>query len=166
VSAAAAILEVPPARLPEVLQVVRDGFGTIAEEFGLTPENAATNAAFWSQADLERVVARPARVIAVEEGDRLVGCVFLCAARNRPGVWELRHLAVLPEARHRGYGERLVSEGARSARESGASTLRIGIIAENRRLADWYVRLGFVTTEAGTRYPGLPFTVDHLELSL
>ncbi len=165
-NASAVLLEVSPDRYPEVLAVVRDGFATVAEEFGLTEQNASTNAAFWTLDELERVVSRPSQLFAVEEAGRLVGCGFVCAARTRPGVWELRHLAVLPDARHRGYGEVLVAEGARRARDAGATRLRIGIIAENRRLADWYTGLGFVTVEAARRYPGLPFTVDHLELSL
>ena len=32
--------------LNECLKVIHAGFGTVAEEFGLTRENAATNAAF------------------------------------------------------------------------------------------------------------------------
>jgi hypothetical protein len=44
--------------------------------------------------------------------------------------------------------------------------LRIGIVAENVQLSDWYHRLGFVTVESGMRFPGLVFTVDHLELTL
>jgi ribosomal protein S18 acetylase RimI-like enzyme len=160
------IIDVSADRLPEVLEVVRFGFATVADEFGLTVENAPTNAGFWTLPEIQRVVARPTQVFAVEQSGRLVGCGFACAARNRPGTWELRHLAVLPEARHRGYGEALVAEAARRSREAGAATLRIGIIAENRRLSAWYVRLGFVTVEAGSRYPGLPFTVDHLELAL
>ena len=84
---------------------------------------------------------------------------------SRPDAVVLRHLAVVPDARHRGHGEALVGEAARRGRAIGAAVLRIGIVAANVRLSDWYHRLGFVTVET-VRYPGLVFTVDHLELRL
>jgi ribosomal protein S18 acetylase RimI-like enzyme len=160
------IVDVAAERHAECLAVLHAGFGTVAAEFGLTAQNTPSSPAFWGPDQLARAVARPADLVAVEDSGRLVGCAFVGASRRRPGVWELRHLAVLPQARRRGHGEALVAEAARRARSGGASVLRIGIIAENRRLSGWYEALGFVTVAAGQRFPGLVFSVDHLELSL
>lgn len=160
------IIEVPPERYEECLDVLHAGFGTEAPEFGLTAENTPTNPAFWEPGEIARVVARPAQLFAVEEVGRIVGCAFLAPSRRRPGTWELRHLAVHPDARHQGHGETLVAEAVRRAGAEGATTLRIGIIGENTRLSEWYHRLGFVTVAAGQQFPGLVFSVDHLELTL
>lgn len=160
------IIEVPPERYGECLAVLHAGFGTEVAEFGLTAENTPSNPAFWGPDEVARVVARPTQLFAVEEDGRIVGCAFVGASRQFPATWVLRHLAVHPDARHRGHGEALVAEGARRARDGGAATLRIGIIGENTRLSDWYHRLGFVTVAAGQHLPGLVFRVDHLELPL
>lgn len=145
--------------------MLRRGFRTVAADFGLTLANTPSNPAFWDVSEVARVVAKPMQLFAVEELDGLAGCAFVGAAGSRPQAWELRHLAVLPEARHRGYGEWLVEEAANRARQAGAQQLRIGIIAENRQLGAWYQRLGFVS-EGTVTYPGLVFTVERLALTL
>lgn len=160
------VLVVGPDRFPEVLAVVRAGFETVRAEFGITRENNPNYPAFWTLGDVSRAVARPALALGVETDQGLSGCAFLGPSLRRAGCWELRHLAVLPDQRHLGLGGRLVKAAASQAAAYGATALRIGIIAENRRLADWYHSLGFEDVSCAEVYPGLPFTVDHLELGL
>lgn len=160
------IIDVPPSRYAECLEVLHTAFRTEVTAYGITRENTPHNPAFWEASVIPGLVERGFQLFAAKQAGQILGCAFVGAARSRPGTWELRHLAVAPGGRHRGYGEALVAEGARRARAAGASVLRIGIVAENRRLSQWYERLAFVTTEAGAQYPGLPFTVDHLELAL
>lgn len=159
------IIDIAEERYPECLAVLQVGFGPVAAEFGLTAANTPSNPAFWDVAQVARVVAKPMHLIAVEQAGEIVGCAFVGPARSVPQTWELRHLAVVPGARHRGYGEWLVGEAVRRARQAGAGQLRIGIIAENRRLAGWYERLGFVS-EGTLSYPGLAFLVERLGLTL
>lgn len=157
--------ELGPQRYAECLDVLRRGFATVTATYGITADNTPSNPAFWGADAVTQVVAKGFTVYGVEVGGRLAGCAFVGPSRE-PGRWSLRHLAVAPEARHQGIGEALVAEATRRAREGGAEALRIGIVAENLQLSDWYHRLGFVTVESGMRYPGLVFTVDHLELAL
>lgn len=164
-SATCRIIDVPEERHPECLAVLQVGFGTVAAEFGLTRANTPSNPAFWDVSDIARVVAKPMSLFAVERSGRIVGCAFVGPAASHPQAWELRHLAVVPEARHRGYGEWLVKEAAHRALRAGAAQLRLGIIAQNRLLAQWYERLGF-TPEGTVSYPGLVFTVERLTLTL
>lgn len=145
--------------------MLRAAFATVAAEFGLTAENTPSNPSFWTAADLAHAVSRSTHVLGVEDGARLVGCAFIGPSPSRPGVWVLRHLAVRPDARCRGHGESLVSAAAGRAWLAGAGTLRIGIVADNRRLSQWYQRLGFAVTEAGVHHGGLVFSVDYLELA-
>jgi ribosomal protein S18 acetylase RimI-like enzyme len=157
--------ELGPQRYAECLDVLRRGFATVTATYGITADNTPSNPAFWDADAVAQVVAKGFTVYGVEIAGRLVGCAFV-GPSTAPSRWSLRHLAVVPEARHQGVGEALVAEAARRAREGGATALRIGIVAENLQLSDWYHRLGFVTVESGMRYPGLVFTVDHLELAL
>lgn len=161
----AVVVDVGPDRYPECLAVLRAGFATVVDDYGITSENTPSNPAFWGEDAVASVVGRGFSLFAVEDAAGIAGCAFAGPSRSRPGTWGLRHLAVLPGARHRGYGEALVAEAARRARGDGAHTLAIGIVAENTALAAWYHRLGFTTVDR-TRYDGLVFTVEHLELSL
>lgn len=160
------VLQPGPERYCECLQVLRDGFGTQLAEFGITPENNPGYPTFWDESRIGELVARPTTLLAAHQDGRVVGCCFVGPSRRETDAWTLRHLAVAPDARHRGHGEALVVTAADRARSAGAARLRIGIIAENVRLSDWYHRLGFATIDAGNRYGTLPFTVDHLELEL
>lgn len=160
------VLEPGAGRYAECLQVLRDGFGTEVAAYGITRENDPGYPAYWSEERIAELVCRPTTLLAVEHEGRVVGCCFVGPSRREPEAWTLRHLAVAPSARHHGHGEALVIAAAGRARAGGASVLRIGIIAENVELSDWYHRLGFVTVDAGNRYGTLPFTVDHLQLAL
>ncbi len=160
------LIDVLPERYREVLYVLHSAFATGTSEFGITAQNTPSNPAFWGEGEIERVVARSNQLFALEEDGRVVGCAFTGPSRSRERTWVLRHLAVLPDARHRGLGTTLVTEAARRAQAGGAAVLRIGIVAANTRLSDWYHQLGFVTVDADQRYPGLVFAVDHLELAL
>lgn len=151
----------------ECLDVEHEAFGSVVAEFGITASNTPDNPAFWSPDDLAAVIAKGFTLYgAVDPAGRVLGCAFAGPSRRRSSVWELRHLAVRPSAGGAGHGEALVSEAARRAGLAGAELLRIGIVAENLRLAAWYRKLGFVATDLWQQYPGLPFHVDHLELAL
>ncbi len=149
--------------LPLCLEVIRLSFATVAEEFGLTPENCPTNGAFMSLSRLEADFKNGAHMFATYENGLIVGFVQL--AKKSGAVMELEKLAVLPQSRHQGYGGRLLGYAKARAMELGADRLTIGIIEENTRLKRWYEANGFIST--GTRvFPHLPFTVGFMELSL
>lgn len=151
---------------PECLRVLRASFATVTTEFGISAANTPSNPAFWEAETVGAVVAKGFTLIGLLDEDRsLAGCAFVGPAREA-GSWQLRHLGVPPERRHRGYGEALVLEAARRAGMAGATRLKISIVGENTQLAQWYHRLGFVTVESGKQYPGLVFSVDHLELEI
>jgi len=158
------ILRPGSSRYPEVVAVLRAGFESVREQFGITAENNPHYPVYWEVGDVARAVARPAQLLGVEVDAALVGCAFAGPSRRRERCWELRHLAVIPEFRHRGIGEALIRAAVECAAADGADVLRIGIVAENLRLSQWYARLGFRVVSRGESYPPLPFTVDRLEL--
>ena len=157
--------ELGPERYAECLDVLRRGFATATATYGITADNTPSNPAFWGDDVIPQVVAKGFTVFGVERDGQLAGCAFVGPSRDATR-WSLRHVAVVPEARHLGIGASLVAEAARRARQGGAQRLSIGIVAENTHLAAWDHRLGFETVDAGNRYPGLVFSVDHLDLAL
>ena len=70
-------------------------------------------------------------------------------------------LAVLPEHRGKGYGKMLVQHVFKKARRIGAKRVEIAMISKDRKLKNWYKKLGFI--QKGTKkYDHLPFIVAFL----
>lgn len=159
------IVTLSPVDYPECLSALRRSFATVADEFGITAQNAPTNPAFWTDGAVAAVVARGFEPFGDRDASVLRGCAFVGPSGDAR-IWSLRHLAVLPAARHQGIGANLVTEAVRRAGVGGASTLTVGIVSSNLRLAAWYRQLGFVTVEAGRTYPHVPFRVDQLAFTL
>jgi ribosomal protein S18 acetylase RimI-like enzyme len=144
--------------------VIRESFATVATARGLTEAAAPTHPSFMTVERLRGLRGRGARLFALLDGGRVLGCAALEASRH-PGVSYLERLAVLPAERHRGHGRALVAHVARAARAAGAQVLSIGIIDDEVVLKRWYEAQGFAVT--GTRrFEHLPFTVCYMELGL
>ena len=79
----------------------------------------------------------------------------------RPGLCNLERLAVLPGERKRGFGRALVNHVFSEAGKLGCNTIRIGVIADQAELKDWYRGFGFVETES-REFSHLPFRVSFM----
>lgn len=140
--------------------IIRDAFITVATDLHLTEENAPSNPAFMGSEILAQMDEKGVELYMAYEDGQPIGFVALEQANPRTGY--LEKLAVLPEHRHKGYGEKLVEFVVDRARSLGIERISIGIINENVVLKDWYLRLGF--KETGTkRFSHLPFEVCFME---
>lgn len=151
--------------IAECVQVIRDGFATVAESFGFTPENAPGFTAFATTEDTLRrhLLAEHRLLFAYWDGDRIVGYYSLKAQEEQ--ACELNHLCVLPAYRSKGIGAALVNHAFETAASLGVQTMKIGIVEENRVLREWYESFGFVHT--GTKkFDHLSFTCGFLEKTL
>ena len=154
------IRRVTESELPLCLRVIHEAFGTVAEEFGLTPDNCPTNGAFMPLTRLLEDYQKGDAMFVCREGGAIAG--FMQLSRRGQAVYELEKLAVLPEYRHRGYGKALLGFAKQEAAANGAARIHIGIIEENERLKRWYLANGF--GHMGPRvFSHLPFTVGFLE---
>lgn len=137
-------------------RTIRKSFQDVAERFGLTRENAPRHPSNctvdWIRKDMERGVT----YFAIEDRNRVVGCVAL--ERANAEVCDLERLAVFPSHRRHGFGKALVEHVLLEAKLLGAHCVSIGIIAEHIELKDWYKRLGFSEGKSG-EFPDLPFGV-------
>ncbi len=149
------------------IRVINESFLTVANDFNLTRENAPTNGAFIDAERLESESGRGDEMYGLFENERLIGFVSLSGeppggASSPEKIFKLKHLAVLPEYRHRGYGKTLVDFICTRAKALGGKKLQIGLIDENTVLKNWYLRYGFVQTET-RKFSHLPFTVCFME---
>lgn len=145
------------------VMVIRSSFRTVADEFGLTRENAPTNAAFIELDALAVLQQKGAQMYGGFCDGRLVG--FVAVRKAKDDLYYMEKLAVLPDFRHRGYGRQLVDFAVKAVREAGGRRISIGIINENTVLKEWYKCIGFIETET-RQFPHLPFTVCHMELAV
>lgn len=149
--------------LPECLDVIRRSFSTVAEDFGLTPENAPTNPAFMKAERLKYEFDTGKLMFKLMDESKIIGFVQL--RNNENGTFEFERLAVLPEYRHHGYGKMLIEYTVKTAKELGAKELHAGIIDENTVLKNWYLKNGFEFIETA-HFAHLPFTVGYIKYDL
>ena len=146
-------------------QLIRASFLTVADEFGITAENAPRFTAFaMSGEKLMRQYQEEHRPMYVYEKDKMPVGFYSLSGFEEDGC-ELNNLAVLPSCRHEGIGGRLLRHAFAQARALGCGVIRIGIVEENTLLRRWYEAHGFVHT--GTeKFSFFPFTSGYMERQL
>jgi len=154
------IREVKKEDLPACVQVIRQSFATVAEEFGFTPENAPRFTAFAATEDrLGWQFAHGRPMVALWKENRMAGYYSL---EVKETTCELNNLCVLPDYRHGGIGKVLLQNAFVRAKAAGCHTMHIGIVAENLRLRKWYEENGFVYKRE-EKFDFFPFTCGYME---
>ena len=151
--------------LAECVEVIRVSFGTVAEEFGFTEENASRFTAFATTFERLRwhLMGEHRPMYGFYAEDKIVGYYSLLLQEN--GECELNNLSVLPAYRHRGIGEALLKHAFAGAKELHCTKMNIGIVEENIRLRRWYEDIGFM--HVGTKkFDFFPFTCGYMEREL
>lgn len=150
-------------QLEASLAVIRAAFATVAARLGLTAGNCPTHPSFITIGGLVNMRDANMALFGLYEGDEQAG--FVAVENAGGGVWYLEKLAVLPERRRAGRGERLVRHAVEYVRSRGGDRVSIGVIDDELPLKRWYARFGFAET-AKKRYPHLPFAVCFMEMRL
>jgi GNAT superfamily N-acetyltransferase len=140
-------------------EIIRGSFRGVAECFGLTPENCPRHASNCTPDWIEKDMDRGVTYFVLESEGRGAGTVALEPVR--PGLCNLERLAVLPGERKRGFGRALVNHVFSEAGKLGCNTIRIGVIADQAELKDWYRSFGFVEMES-REFSHLPFLVTFM----
>jgi ribosomal protein S18 acetylase RimI-like enzyme len=146
-------------------EVLRLSFKTVADELGLTPQNAPTNPAFMTLERLQSGIEKGAVFFGAFLDSGMKGCVAVEPSREDPNACYVERLAVLPGHRHKGLGKALMAHAEGFVRSAGRHIASIGIVDENTRLKKWYLSLGFREIRK-RKYEHLPFTVCFMEIEL
>lgn len=145
----------------QCVKVIQEAFGTVAEEFGITPENAPRFTAFATTVDRINwhLNGEHRPMYGWFEDGRMTG--YYSLAHKDDQTCELNNLAVLPECRHRKTGHQLLSDAFERAKAEGYTQMVIGIVEENQVLRKWYEGYGFQHT--GTeKFDFFPFTCGYM----
>lgn len=149
----------------ECVDVIKRSFLTVADEFGLTEENAPRFTAFATTEErLFWQFYSEHRPMYAYYNDGII-CGYYSLHIQNSSECELNNLAVLPEYRHNGIGKSLFHHAVKIAKELGCSTINIGIIEENTVLKKWYETNGAIHT--GTqKFDFFPFTCGYMKKSI
>lgn len=155
------IKDISQTDIPECVRVIRESFRTVADEFGITTENAPRFTAFATTEDrLSWQLNEEHRpMYAYYDNGRIVGYYSLLLQEN--GECELNNLSVLPELRHKGIGGELLNHALNVAKALGCKKMNIGIVEENQRLRKWYESFGFAHTRT-QKFDFFPFTCGYM----
>ncbi|MDF2941441.1 MAG: hypothetical protein K0S01_299 [Herbinix sp.] len=144
-------------------EVIRQGFLTVAMDFGLTEENCPTNGAFIKKERLLTEKEKGHFMYGMVSDNQIIG--YMQLEKSTDELYFLQKLVVLPQYRHMGLGKNLLDYAVERVQEFGGRILSISMIEENTVLKDWYLAYGFHTT--GTRkFEHLPFVVGFMELNI
>jgi N-acetylglutamate synthase-like GNAT family acetyltransferase len=139
-----------------LVTLLRSSFRDVAERFEITEENNPGSMAFCTNERVESDLEKDLTYYILEKDGRPCGCVAL--ERAKPGVCYLMRLAVLVGHRGKGYGTMLAHHIFEKARATGTRRVEIAMISKDKKLKNWYKKLGFI--QKGTKkYDHLPFVV-------
>ena len=148
--------------IEKCVEVIRRSFQTVADEFGITAENAPRYVAFAATPErLRRQFHEEKRPMyaCFDEDGKILGYYSLKTLGG--GDCELNNLCVLPEYRRMGLGKKLLEHAFARAKALGCGVMRSGIVEENARLRRWYESFGF--THTGTeKFDFFPFTSGYM----
>lgn len=149
--------------LEECAAVIREGFLTVAREFGFTVESNPSNGAFIQKDRLLLEKEKGHIMFGMITDNRIIG--YMQLEKNTEELYFLQKLVVLPEYRHQGFGRKLLEYAKKKVKELSGKRISIAIIEENTILKNWYLDYGFVHTDV-KKFEHLPFTVGFMELQV
>lgn len=157
------IREIEEKEYKEAVDVIKNSFLTVANEFGFTVENAPGFVAFSTNED--KILSwkneqRP--MLGFFKDDKMVGFYNLCINGNE---CELGSLSVLPEYRHDKIGQQLLEDACNRAKSLGCNVLNLSIVEENKVLRAWYEDHGFIH-EYTKKFDFFPFTCGYMKKKL
>jgi RimJ/RimL family protein N-acetyltransferase len=143
------------------LEVFHCGYETVAIEFGLTEENCPDRGR--ASLPFNKLVSE------FEKGTLMFGYFlenkivgFLGLKIDDNGVCKLNDIIILLEYRQKGYGKELLEFCKIKAFELGANKISLGMIDDNQKLKNWYIKNGFINV-GFKKYDKAPFTVGFME---
>lgn len=149
----------------QLIQVLRDGFGTVAKDLSIEENVFRGFGAYYTQSHLAYDLNHGCHFIGAynTEDKALVGCIAF--SYKDKGVGKLSKLAVVPAFRHLSIGRTLMKEAMIRLLSLGVMKVELGLITENVKLLEWYKLLGFVTYKTMS-YKNSGFHVTLMNLSV
>jgi ribosomal protein S18 acetylase RimI-like enzyme len=143
-----------------ITNLVNQAFITVALQFGYTEEQAPSFPAFIHSSVISDQMTDGLKFFGFKTEGDIVGCAGY--RRRDDCLYVIERLAVLPEFRRRGIGERLMKHIENTIKKKHGDKLEVSIVDNNQTLKDWYKRLGYQELRI-EEYARLPFKVCVLQ---
>jgi GNAT superfamily N-acetyltransferase len=154
------ILEITGDALDESAEIIRQAFGAVTGELGITEENCPRFPAYTTVERCDEMRERGARFFGVFIEGRQVGVI---AVEKEPdNRYFAKRLAVIPEYWHIGLGGKMMARAIDCIRDCGDDKINIAIVNEHTVLKEWYLGMGFRETSL-KKFDQFPFTVCFME---
>ena len=159
------IREIALSDIPKCVELIKNAFMTVANEFNITKENAPRFTAF--AITEERLLwqynneHRPMFVYC--KNNQIIGYYSLLLLDNTE--CELNNLCVASDYRHKGIGSELLQHAFIQAKNMGCTVMKIGIVKENTVLHRWYEKFGFLHTDT-KQFDFFPFACEYMKKEL
>lgn len=158
------IREMKEEEIDSCVVLIRESFLTVAEEFGLTEDNAPRFTAFAAnRARLEYQYHENRPMFVYVNEERPIG--YYSLHQKDSETVELNQICIYPDFRHHKLGEKLLLHAIREAMVRGYLTMTIGIVEENTKLRAWYEKYGFVHVKT-EKLDIFPFTCGYMTKKL
>ncbi len=151
------------ARFENSVEIIREAFATVANEFGLTRNNCPTHPSFITHDNLLTLKQKGLIFFGLFVDNRQIG--FIAIEKANDDLFYIEKLAVLPSHRRCGFGKKLVLFAIDHVKKNMGKKISIGIIEEHTVLKNWYQRIGFKEILI-KNLDHLPFAVCFLEINL
>ena len=172
------IIEITEKDITLSADIIRRSCKTVADQFGLTEDNAPISGAFLKDDELYDGYRKGIKMFGLFDVDDLATLLnpenpvqevtqagFISFDRRGDDGFYIGLLAVLPKYRNKGGGRALMDFAKEYVRNEGGKSISISIINENKQLVKWYEKYGFEQKEVKI-YPHLPFKVCFMKLEL
>lgn len=150
------IREATESDISNLVELIRKSFANVAQQLELNEKDHPRCTSFYTKDRMADDFTNGIRYYILMHNNKLVGCVAM-EIPNKDFCCLIR-LAVMPEYRKQGLGEKLVGHILNLARQTGLKQVKIGIVANADRLIKWYKNFGFVQIKT-QRLDHLPFLV-------
>lgn len=154
----AEIREITEGEAESVATLIRLGFQDIIKRFKLSPERCPDFIGHCQTEWIQNCITKGFHYYLIEEQGNACGCIGI---KMMSWLCLIQVLAVLPDFRRRGFGRQLIEYVEGEAKLRGLTRIGLDMVAKNRQLCHWYRRLGFETTQTGTR-DNLPFLIRYM----
>ena len=145
----------------DAAEVIRKSFSTVAAELGITEDNCPKYVGFVTTAErLNNHYNMGWLMYGLFHDGKLIG--YSSVSKESETEYEIHNLSVLPEYRHNGYGNMLLTHCIDKIKELGGNKVKLSIVEENTILKNWYISYGF--KPMGTKkFDHLSFTSGYME---
>ena len=140
--------------------IIRKAFEDVTQKFQITKENFPSYAAFITPEKLKGFKAKGGEMYGLFIDNVQTG--FVAIEEARQGIYYLMKLSILPEYRHKKYGEKLMQSMFETVKTRNGKIISMAVLEDAATLKEWYIKLGFKEVRK-QKFHHIPYPVCFME---